>query len=316
MKILIVGGSSLLGKYLVKTASESQLKLLSPYIDYQLNLTYFSNSIETKLPVYALDICNPSWVQYIFSRVQPDLVIHCSAIGSVDYAETHYAETEMVNAIGTKNIIAACKSFKSKLVYISTNAVFSGDNPPYKEDAERHPVNAYGAIKRQAEQLVLDSELDWMIIRPFLLYGWPYPGGRQNWMTTILDKLDKGQRVNLVKDVYWQPTSAKDCASTIWKLVSLNQWKEIYHVASDDRITLYEFGLKVSMHFKGQADNIYPILSKDIKGIARRPEDTTFDLTKLHNLGIKLQTVGKGLEEMKVDLNKEKLTEALKRHWV
>ena len=316
MKILIVGGSSLLGKYLVRTTSEAQINLLSPYIDYQLNLTYFSNSIETKLPTYALDVCNPSWVHYIFSRIQPDLVIHCSAIGSVDYAESHFAETQMVNVAGTKNVIAACKSFKSKLVYISTNAVFSGNNPPYNETAERHPVNAYGTIKRQAEQLVLESELDWLIVRPFLLYGWPYPGGRQNWMTTILDKLDKGQQIYLVKDVYWQPTSAKDCASTIWQLVNLNQWKDTYHVASDDRITLYEFGLKVSMHFKGQADNIFPIFSKDIKGIARRPEDTTFDLTKLHNLDIKLKTVGEGLEEMKQEANREKLTEALKKPWI
>ncbi len=302
MKILIVGGSSLLAKYLVKTASESQLNLLSPYVDYQLNLTYFSNSIETKYPTYALDICNPSWVQYIFSRVQPELVIHCSAIGSVDYAENHFTETQTVNVTGVKNIIDACKYFKSKLVYISTNAVFSGNNPPYKETDKRYPVNAYGTIKHHAESLVLDSELDWLVVRPFLLYGWPYPGGRQNWMTTVLDKLNKNQQVNLVNDIYWQPTSAKDCASTIWKLVNLNQWKETYHVASDDRITLYEFGLKVSKHFKGQLDNILPILSKDIKGIARRPKDTTFDLTKLHNLDIKLQTVDKGLEEMRKEL--------------
>lgn len=288
MKALIIGGSSLLGKYLSRVKPDN----------FEIESTWFTNFVPTDWNNYHLDICSASQISYVFSRVKPDVVIHCAAIGSVDFAETHFPEVHMVNAIGTRNIVNACRTFKSKLVHISTNAVFDGKNPPYSETSERHPVNGYGIIKREGEQAVLDSKIEWIVIRPFLFYGWPYPGGRQNWMTTILGKLHKGEEIHLVDDTYWQPTLAEDCASTIWKLIELNKWEEIYHVASDDRMTLFEFGLKVARIHKQELSLIQPIASSSLR-IAPRPKDTTFDLTKIHNLGIQLRGVEEGLVVLK-----------------
>lgn len=285
MKVLIVGGSSLLGKYLLRTKPGCEIET-----------TWFTNFVATDFNNYHLDICSQSQIDYVMNRSKPDVVIHCAAIGSVDFAETHFPEVHMVNAIGTRNIVNACRSFKSKLIYISTNAVFDGKNPPYAEDAERQPVNGYGIIKREAEQSVIQSGLDWIIIRPFLLYGWPNIGGRQNWMTTILTKLSNNEEIHLVDDTYWQPTLAEDCASTIWRL--LNKWQEIYHVASDDRMTLFEFGLKVARIAEKDLSLIQPIASSSLR-VAPRPKDTTFDLTKIHNLDIRLRGVEEGLEVLK-----------------
>lgn len=284
MRALIIGGSSLLGKYLVQTNESDEIEK-----------TWFTNHIYGGSH---LDICSPSQVNYTFARVNPDVVIHCAAIGSVDYAESHFTETHMVNAIGTRNIVTACRDFKSKIIYISTNAVFDGKNPPYSENSERNPINGYGIIKREAESTVLASGIDWMIIRPFLLYGWPYLGGRQNWVTTILDRLSKGQEIHLVDDTYWQPTLVEDCALTIWKLIKLDKWSEIYHVASDDRMTLFEFGLKIARIFEKDLSLIQPIASSSLQ-IAPRPKDTTFDLSKIHNLGIQLRGVEEGLKVLK-----------------
>jgi dTDP-4-dehydrorhamnose reductase len=284
MKILCTGGSSLLGKYLLQTSPK----------DYEVESTFYTNPIPG-LSLYHLDVCNQSQVDYVFSRVKPDIVIHCAAIGSVDFAESHFTETHMVNVIGTRNIIKATRDCDANLVYISSNAVFSGNNPPYSETSECHPINRYGSIKKEAEQSIIASR-NWIIIRPFLLYGWPYPGGRQNWMTTILNKLDKRESCNLVNDVYWQHTSAEDLALAIWKIIEVSNVEEIYHVASDEKMTLYDFGLKVAQIFRGNTEGINPISSDQIKGLAPRPKDTTFNLTKLHNLGIKLRNVEEGLK--------------------
>lgn len=284
MKILITGGSSLLGKY---------LSIVSPK-NWEVESTYYTNPVPG-LSLYNLDVCNQSQVAYVFNRAKPDIVIHCSAIGSVDFAETHFTETHMVNVIGTRNIIKACRDIDASLVYISTNAVFSGNNPPYSENSDCHPINRYGSIKKEAEQAVIASR-NWIIIRPFLLYGWPYPGGRQNWMTTILNKLDKGESVNLVNNVFWQPTSVEDLALAIWKIILESNQEEIYHVASDDRMTLYDFGLKVAQVFRGNIEGINPIGSDKIKGLAPRPKDTTFNLDKIHKLGIKMRNVEEGLK--------------------
>lgn len=285
-KVLITGGSGLLAKYLSKTQPK----------EYEVELTWYSNFMHG-LTMYHLDIASQSQVDYVFSRVKPDIVIHAAAIGSVDYAENHFRETHLVNVLGTKYITNACRNFKAKLVYISTNAVFDGKNPPYDEKSERHPINGYGIMKKEAEQHVLDSE-NWIIARPFLLYGWPYPGGRENWFTTILKNLAIDKKTKLVNDIYWQPTLAEDCATTIWKLIEIDKWGEIYHVASDDKMTLFDFGLKVAQIAEKDSLLIQPVAS-DILKIAPRPKDTTFDLTKIHNLGLYPRNVEEGLRVLK-----------------
>jgi len=78
MKILITGGSSLLGKGLVSTKPK----------DHKIESTWYTNAVinhsNTKLlPTHHLSITDKSQVHYVFDRVKPDIVIHCAAMGSV-----------------------------------------------------------------------------------------------------------------------------------------------------------------------------------------------------------------------------------------
>ena len=285
MRVLITGGSSLLGKALTESRPDNII----------LDSTWYTNYIPG---MHQMNVCDKSQVAYVFERAKPDVVIHCAAVGSVDYTESHYAETRQVNVLGTENVLKASQDAKAIFVYISTNAVFSGSNPSYEEDNIRNPVNAYGSIKKQAENIVMDSR-NWLIIRPFLLYGYPYPGGRGNWFTAILDKLGKGERVQLVDDTYWQPSLALDVAQAIWRLVQPDIAIGIYHVASDDRMSLYQFGLKIATEWGYDIGLVEPISSDKLNLKAIRPVDTTFKLDKIHELGIKLRGVEEGLKALK-----------------
>lgn len=285
MKTLVVGGSSLLGKYLTSTKPNG--------ID--LSSTWFTNYFPG---AFQLDVSNQSQIAYVFERVKPQVIIHCAAVGSVDYTEQHFSETHAVNVLGVKNVLQAAKDLGALFIYISTNAVFSGDDPLYSEDSERKPINRYGSLKREAENLVMSSN-NWLVIRPFLLYGYPHIGGRQNWFTLVTQNLTQGKETKLVNDTYWQPTSARDCASTIWRLIELGKKNEIYHVAAQERMTLYDFGLKVAEFNESDKRLIQPISSSELKGIAPRPKDTTFCLDKIHELGIKLSEVREGLKNLK-----------------
>ena len=275
----------MLGKSLTETAPS----------DVSLSSTWFTRYIPAC--TYQLNVCDKSQVAYVFEQAKPDVVIHCAAVGSVDYTESHYEETRDVNVLGTENILKASQDVKALFVYISTNAVFSGRNPPYDEDDNRNPVNAYGRIKREAENVVRMYQ-NWLIIRPFLLYGYPYPGGRSNWLVTILDKLSKGEIVKLVDDTYWQPSLALDVAQAIWRLIELGK-QGVYHVASDDRMSLYGFGLKVAQNWDYDFGLIEPISSSKLNLKAIRPVDTTFKLDKIHELGIRLRSVEEGLKVLK-----------------
>jgi len=76
-----------------------------------------------------------------------------------------------------------------------------------------------------------------------------------------------------------------------------------FNVAAPDRVTLYEFALKVAATWELDAALIEPVMSDYFKGIAPRPRDTTYDLSKLDGLGIKLAGVDEGLRKMKGESN-------------
>lgn len=288
-KVILTGGSGLLGKYLVSTR---------PLL-FDVESTWYTNHI-SGLQIFSLDICDHSQVAYTFDRIKPDIVIHCAAVGNVDYAECHFLETHAVNVLGTRNIVQAANDHSALFVHLSTNAVFSGDFPPYSENSECHPINAYGKIKREAELEIMNLANKWLIIRPFLLYGYPWPGGRPNWLITILQNLSGSKETRLVNDTYWQPTYAGDCAEAIWRLVQSGKTNEIYHVASDEAMTLYDFGLKIATHYQQDTRLIQLMASSELPaGMAKRPVNTTYDLGKLHGLGIRCLSVEEGLKVMK-----------------
>ncbi len=296
MKILITGGSGLLGKSLLETKPD----------DVSLVLTWFKNiyGVASGFDTwYKLDVRSQADVYEVFQMVQPDAVIHCAAIGSVDYAADHYDEVAGVNIAGTKNVVNAANGFDATVIYISTNAVYSGNLPPYSEISPLEPVNDYGLIKMQAERYVRDIAKSWLIIRPFLLYGWPYQGARNNWANAIINKLRDGKGgFKMVNDCVWMPTYAPDCAAAIWKLLfQIQDSNEIFNVASPERSTLYEFGLKGCEVFGLDQNLISPVGSDYFPSIAQRPVDTSYDLDKLTAAGIILADIKTGLKRMRKD---------------
>ncbi len=284
MKVLITGGSSLLGKYLFESKPNN--------ID--IESTWHTNFIEGARRV---DITDKMRVYDVFGRVKPDVVIHCAAIGDVELAETDYQAVHNTNVSGTVNVARAALRYDTKVIHISSNAVFSGDDPPYGEGDACDPINAYGKIKRKAERLLVDwLDLDWLIIRPFMLYGWPYLGGRNNWGATIINSLKEGKTLKLVNDRIWMPTHAEDVAKTIWQLIEASG---IYHVASPERATLHTFGLKIAKVYGFDIGLIEGVPSSYFQGIATRPHESTYDLSKITKLGIELDGIEDGIRRMK-----------------
>ena len=289
MKVLITGGSCLLGKYLIDTQPDG----------WQATSTWYTNYVPG---AYQMDVCNASQVRYIFGRVKPQAVIHCAAVGDVDYAERNYQEVSAINVDGTRNVMAACQDYKARFVLTSTNAVFGGDEPPYAEDSPRIPVNAYGAIRKRVEDHVMQGR-NWLIVRLFLLYGWPPPAARGNWAETLVSRLRAKQPTKLVNDKYWQPTYAADVARAIWGLLGQDKREEIYHVAGSDRVTLYEFGQGVATVFGLDGTLLEPVSSDAFPTIAPRPVDTSYRLDKLHALDIRPAGILNGLGQMKGEEN-------------
>jgi len=292
VRVLITGGTGLLGGALQRSA--------------HVGIQGFSTCLSGRfLPVplpfnmFTVDVADRELMQYVFKWSKPDVVIHAAGISSVDFVEKNREEAERTKVGGTKVVAELCRVFKSKLIYISSNAVFDGSAPFYSETATVNPINYYGRLKVAAENIVRGSDITWTIVRPILMYGWPYPGGRDNLAVRFLRSLENGHPIKVVDNVFSKPLSAWSCAEVIWE-VTRQKRTGIYHVAGKDHLSLYQFALLIAKVFELDADLITPVPDSYFPGLAPRPKDTSFDTSKIENeLGINTIGVKEGLFRMK-----------------
>ena len=225
--------------------------------------------------------------QSLFSAIknfEPDFVINTVAIGNVDYCEQNRAEALAVNyefplslAGFLRDEIPACR-----LVHMFTNAVYDGDHAPYREDAKLAPLNHYGVTKARADEALLREFPDALIARPITMYGISEDFQRANPLDFILKSLRQGKAIRLVDDVYGNLLFLDDLIAAMLGLMRAGA-SGVYNVAGAERLNRYEFGLKVAEGFGLDAKLISPCDSSAFPSLARRPADTTMDLSKISN---------------------------------
>ena len=291
-RVLLTGGTGLLG-VAVQQSAPKDIQGFSVY--------YPERSLGVQLPfaTRAVDVSDRKQMQSVFEWAIPDVVIHTAAIGSVDFAERNREQTRKVTVGGTEVVAALCQNIKCRFIYISSNAVFDGRSPFYSETDPVSPINCYGKLKVEAENVVRESNIPWAIVRPILMYGWPYQDERDNPVVWWVRSLKNSKPIKVVDNVFTKPLPAWSCAEVVWALIQQNQ-TGIYHAAGRDHVSLYEFALQTAEVFGLDARLITPVPDSYFPEIAPRPQDTSFDTTKMENeLGVQTIGVKDGLVRMK-----------------
>lgn len=292
MRILITGGTGLLGKVLIETRVHSDPIWAVYHGNYDMK-----NPAQTIY--FNADICDEDSMEKVFHDSDPEVVIHTAGAANVDYCEKHPDEARRSNVTGTKVITELCKKHGSKIVFISTNAVFDGKHAPYSEDSAPCPINSYGKMKLEAEEIVKGSGLKYLIVRPILMYGWNNEHERSNTVTWLIGKLRNGEKVNMVNDVYENPLFNRSCAEIIWSL--MNSDKEgLYHVAGKDVVNRFEFANLIAGVFYLDKSLINSVSSGYFTNLAPRPSNTSYDVAKVEReLNIKLPRLKESLSLMR-----------------
>ena len=106
---LVLGGGGQLGTELINKLERINVTVLKP------------KSTE-------VDVSDEDSVKNYISNSQPDVVVNAAAWTDVDAAELNQNSALKVNATGPRNIAKACRKTGAKLVHISTDYVFKGDD--------------------------------------------------------------------------------------------------------------------------------------------------------------------------------------------
>lgn len=224
MKILVIGTSGQLGNEILRLLSTGQAEI-GPIPD-----EYMKNSVEvTGIDIDDVDISDRYAIDHYFKDKTFDLIINCAAYTNVDGCEQNKDIAYGANAEGPKYLAQVAKKIDAKLVQVSTDYVFSGNNEGERVESDAtNPISVYGKSKLEGEQAVEENMERYFIVRTAWLYG--YIG--KNFVKTILNLSKNHDEVTVVDDQVGNPTSANDLAYEILKIALTDNYG-IYHVTNE-----------------------------------------------------------------------------------
>lgn len=228
-----------------------------------------------------MDITDPESVNKVVVKANPDVVIHCAAWTAVDAAEDrdNISIVRSVNVEGTKNIANVCKKLDCKMIYISTDYVFSGrGTDPWKPDCRNYaPLNVYGQTKLEGELAVADALDKYFIVR----IAWVFGVNGSNFIKTMLNIGKKYDTVRVVNDQIGTPTYTYDLARLIADMAESENYGYYHATNEGGYISWYDFACEI---FKqaGYNTNVVPVTTEEY-GIskAKRPFNSRLDKSKL-----------------------------------
>lgn len=175
-----------------------------------------------------MDITDAQAVEKYVENFRPDVIIHCAAYTNVDGAESDEETCRKVNVDGAKNLVEAAKKVGAKIIYISTDYVFDGENPePYEVGDTTNPQSVYGRTKYEGE-LAVRTYPKHFTVRT----AWVFGINGHNFVKTML-KVAKGHtEVSVVDDQIGSPTYTVDLAKFLVDLSESDKYGT-YHATNE-----------------------------------------------------------------------------------
>lgn len=288
-KVLITGGSGLLGQYLNIKASNNY-KIHTIYNNNPGNCGSFSSS--------KIDIRNEKELSRLFQEIKPEIVIHSAAITNPvpkeDQSPKDYFDT---NVKATKNIAELCSKYNSKLIYISTDLVYAGYRGSFlKEDGKLIPATLYAETKLVGESKIKESTDNYLILRTALLYGFGLNYSRCHFQF-MYDELQNNRPVKLFTDQYRTPISLNDASRIIVELAAIDIKNETINLGGVERVSRYEMG-EMLRSIAGFGINLLQKITMDDIPNFPKVEDVSLNIDKLKSLILKPGTIEENIVEI------------------
>lgn len=211
-------------------------------------------------------------------QVNPSLVVNAAGLADVEKCEYNPALAYTSNVVVARNLAKASHRLGIKFVHVSTDHLFDGKSSLKNEEADISPLNEYARTKALGEKYVLDECKNSLIIRTNF-FGWG-PHYRQSFSDMIFHSLKQNQQVCLFQDVFFTPILMQTLINTAHRLIDDDAFG-IYNVCGSDRISKFEFGLRLAAHFNFATDLIKPGLMANSKHLVQRPYDLSLSNSKV-----------------------------------
>jgi len=287
MKLLVLGGSGLIGNALLKNSKN----------EFDILTTFYKNHISIK-NVRSFQYSFPNDLnnlRELLEKEKPDVLVNTMGYSNIDFCELNKSDTEMLHVEVTEKICKLCENIGTKQIFLSSDYVFDGEKGNYSETDVPNPVNYYGLSKLKAEQLILKNPIN-TIIRTSVIYDWDY---RARFFNSVIKNLQNNQEINATTDVYNSVTFLDNLVESIFKVITLNQ-NGIFHVVDSACVNRFEFAEMIAKIFRLDKNLIKTVSVQDEpKNIAKRPKNACLDNSKAKKeLGLGFNTIEEGVRKV------------------
>ena len=287
MKILITGANGMLGSSLCRLYHKK----------HQVYALHRDKECFTAcLADYSLDLTDTSKVGEVFNQINPDLVIHCASLTSLERCEQNPDLAISANVSVTENVVRSC-SAETKLVYISTDQVYGEADDHSEANMNLQPVNRYGKTKYLGEQKAVEHCPDCIIVRTNI-FGWNIKPRRISSAEWIYHSLKNGEEITLFSDYTFSPIYTIYLGEIIMELVDMN-FTGVINVGSPTHCSKYDFGQQLAGKFEFSQSLIKKGSIVDYAFKPSRSNNLTLNTQRLSDLGIIAPDYRKSIKKFK-----------------
>jgi dTDP-4-dehydrorhamnose reductase len=288
-KILLTGGSGLLGQYLnIETAKRNGI------------LTLYNNNVGNcdEFKCTKADITNFNLVEDIFSTFKPNVVIHTAAVTNpIPLPGQNPKDVYNINVNATKNIAELCKQFDTKLIYISTDLVYAGyRGSMLKESTKLIPVSLYAETKLMGEMKVKQTLENYLILRTALLYGFGLNHSHCHFHK-MNDGLKNSNPVKLFSDQFRTPITLEEAAKIITRITQMEITNETINLGGVERVSRYEMG-EILCSVAGYDRSLLEKISLNDFPELPIVEDVSLNTDKLQSHGFKQMSISESISKI------------------
>lgn len=234
-------------------------------------------------------------VKAVIQDFQPDVIVHCAAERRPDVVERHTEAAVNLNVHATGTLAKeAALNPGIFLIYIGTDYVFDGRNPPYGEDDAPNPLNLYGKSKLEGERETLRHCPGAAILRVPILYG-EVEYVSESAVTVLWDRVQEGAAESCTLDHCQQrfPTDVRDVAAVCRKLAERRlqdpSIRGIFHYSAKEQMTKYEMAVAIAQAFNLPSNHLIPLTEQPAGAGAQRPQNAQLECSRLELLGLGVQ---------------------------
>jgi dTDP-4-dehydrorhamnose reductase len=270
-KILIFGGTGLFGINFLSNFNK----------DFEIIVNYNSKKFfHPNLKYIKVNLNKYNDILTSINQVKPDIIINACAKTNIDWCDANPKSSYAIN-VSLAEKLAIISNIKGiYFVQISSDHLFSGKVKFKTEKHNKNPLNEYAKQKSKAEDLVIKNNKNALIIRTnFFGYS---QDKKSNFITESIGRLEDKKLVFAFKDYFYTPIYITNLLEILRKLIK-KKATGILNIVGSERISKYEFLLKVGKIFDLDSRQIKPTLISKSKLATKRHTD----LSLSNNLLIK-----------------------------